>query len=106
MAFTKGSPKPQSSGRMMGTPNKATRELREMVRAALDEVGGVEYLAKQARENPTAFLTLVGKLLPHTLAGDRENPLQVEGRLSLAAIPDELLERYRVMIAEKMEARH
>jgi len=35
-----------------------------MVRAALDKAGGVDYLVEQSAANPTAFMTLVGKLLP------------------------------------------
>lgn len=35
-----------------------------MVRQALDKAGGVDYLVEQSAANPTAFLTLVGKLLP------------------------------------------
>ena len=35
-----------------------------MILAALDEVGGHWYLVEQARANPSAFLTLVGKVLP------------------------------------------
>jgi hypothetical protein len=54
-------------GRKKGVPNKFTGELKEMVRQALDEAGGVEYLKTQATKSPTAFLTLVGKLLPAEL---------------------------------------
>lgn len=35
-----------------------------MILAALDDAGGVEYLKKQAETNPSAFLALVGKILP------------------------------------------
>ena len=44
-----------------------------MILAALDQNGGTEYLSAQARENPTAFLTLIGKVLPLTIAGSGEN---------------------------------
>ena len=44
--------------------NKVTGEVKEMVLRALSNVGGEKYLEKQARENPTAFMTLVGKVLP------------------------------------------
>lgn len=36
--------------------------------------GGVAYLKQQAQENPAAFMTLLGKVLPKTLASDPENP--------------------------------
>lgn len=35
-----------------------------MVLGALDAAGGEEYLTRQAKENPPAFLSLVGKTLP------------------------------------------
>jgi hypothetical protein len=35
-----------------------------MVLTALSRAGGVEYLLKQSKDNPTAFLTLIGKLIP------------------------------------------
>ena len=54
-------------GRSKGVPNKVTRELKEMILAALDNAGGEKYLAQQAIENPTAFMTLVGKVLPLTV---------------------------------------
>lgn len=54
----------KTGGRQKGTPNKTTAAIKEMVLAALDRAGGVEYLLGQASSNPTAFLTLVGKVLP------------------------------------------
>jgi hypothetical protein len=44
-------------------------ELREMILTALEDSGGVSYLMRQAKENPTAFLALLGKVLPLQLAG-------------------------------------
>jgi hypothetical protein len=41
-----------------------------MVVAALSGVGGQAYLEAQAIENPTAFLTLVGKVLPLQVSGE------------------------------------
>lgn len=61
-----GTPGP---GRPKGVPNKNTTALKEMILQALDGKGGVDYLVRQADENPTAFLSLVGKVLPMTVAG-------------------------------------
>ena len=36
----------------------------------------MKYLARQALENPSAFMTLVGKVLPTQLIGDGEHPIQ------------------------------
>ncbi len=57
-------------GRKKGTPNKVTAELKDMILGALDDAGGQQYLQRQADENPTAFLGLVGKVLPTTIKGD------------------------------------
>ena len=62
MAKAKGAEK--TGGRKKGVPNKITADLKVMILSALDDVGGQKYLVEQAKENPTAFLTLVGKVLP------------------------------------------
>ena len=51
-----------------------------MILQALDEQkgGGVAYLKDQALSNPNAFLSLLGKVLPTTLAGDPNNPVRFE----------------------------
>ncbi len=54
-------------GNRKGVPNRVTKELKDMILQALDGAGGVQYLQAQAEENPTAFLTLVGKVLPLTV---------------------------------------
>lgn len=48
-----------------------------MIINALDEAGGVEYLKKQSEENPTAFLTLVGKVLPLQVTGEGGGPIAI-----------------------------
>ena len=74
--FKKG--QKSGSGRPKGTTNKVTKELKDMILGALDESGGVEYLVRRANDPRTAaaFLGLVGKVLPMTVAGDPANPLQ------------------------------
>lgn len=61
-------------GRKKGVPNKATKELKDMILGALDNAGGVRYLEKCANDPKTAsaFLTLVGKVLPMTVQGPGE----------------------------------
>ena len=62
---TKGKLPPRAGmGRPKGSANKVTKELKDMILAALEESGGVEYLKKRAQDNPAAFLTLIGKVLP------------------------------------------
>jgi len=68
--FKKGEKKPNQGKR---GPGKVTKELKEMILGALDKSGGEDYLVEQAKENPNAFLTLVGKVLPLTVRGDNED---------------------------------
>lgn len=75
--FKKG--KEKGPGRPKGTPNKATAQLKDMILTALSNAGGAEYLERRANDPRTAaaFLSLVGKVLPMTIAGDAENPLNL-----------------------------
>lgn len=59
-------PKPPNAGkgRRKGTPNKVTGALKDMILQALSNAGGVAYLERQAVKQPTAFLALVGRVLP------------------------------------------
>ena len=71
--MAKGIPPPAAGkGRPKGSKNKATAELKDMILTALSESGGVDYLKKQAASTPTAFLALVGKVLPMTVQGPGE----------------------------------
>lgn len=64
-------------GRPKGLQNKMTGELKDMIMTALGEAGGVTYLTEQSKENPKAFLTLVGKVLPLQVTGDNGGALTV-----------------------------
>jgi hypothetical protein len=44
-----------------------------MILGALHELGGTQYLVEQGRANPSAFLSLVGRVLP----------MQVDGRVEV-----------------------
>ena len=70
-----GRPKgqPKTGGRVKGTPNKLTASVKTMILGALNELGGTQYLVEQGRANPSAFLSLVGRVLP----------MQVDGRVEL-----------------------
>jgi hypothetical protein len=70
----------KTGGRRKGTPNKVTGELKGMILQALDNAGGVGYLERCAKDNPTAFLSLVGKVLPLQVGaeGDGLKKLTIE----------------------------
>ena len=66
---TKAKRKPPAAGkgRPKGAVNKTTKALKEMILGALEGAGGEEYLQRQAEANPSAFLGLIGKVLPTEL---------------------------------------
>ena len=70
--------KRQGAGRKQGVPNGNTHDLRSMILGALDKVGGLDYLAARAGDNPTAFMSLIGRVLPLAHAGaDGTGPLVI-----------------------------
>ncbi|HUO22324.1 MAG TPA: hypothetical protein VMU59_07395 [Caulobacteraceae bacterium] len=69
---------PRGRGRPKGSKNKTPQIIKEMVLTALDKEGGVKYFRKLAQENPTAFVTLVAKILPTQITGANDGPVQVE----------------------------
>lgn len=61
-----GRPKgqPKTGGRKKGSRNRVTKAVKDMVIGALADAGGQAYLLQQAQKNPSAFMTLIGKVLP------------------------------------------
>lgn len=68
----------KTGGRKKGTPNKETKLLRDMILEALDKQGGAAYLIKQSEDNPTAFMSLLGKVLPTQITGEDGGPIITE----------------------------
>ena len=66
-------------GSRKGKPNKHTGLIREMIAEALDGVGGVDYLMDCATDPKTksAFLGLIGKVMPVQVVGQDDGPIQV-----------------------------
>ena len=64
-------------GSRKGRPNKLTADVKAMILAALDKAGAEDYLLKQAHENPSAFMTLLGKVLPLQVAGAENRPIEI-----------------------------
>ena len=80
---------PKTGGRKTGTLNKNTTVLKDAILLAADEAGDdlaskggpggkVGYLKWLATNNSSAFSSLLGKVLPTTIAGDEENPLAIK----------------------------
>ena len=106
------------AGRKPGSLNKLSGDVKAMILAALDAAGGAEYLFRQAKQNPVAFMSLLGKLLPTQLTGkdggailnvfdpatlsDAELAAQID-RLRRSAIFTELQRRRRAIIGYIVE---
>lgn len=79
----KRAPPNAGRGRPKGARNKVTTALREAILAAADNVGNqmrpgagsVGYLEFLAQEQPAAFATLLGKVLPLQVSGDPAAPV-------------------------------
>ena len=65
--------------RPVGSKGSDAIKLRNTIIASFtdDRVGGIEYLVKQAHENPVAYMGLIGKVLPKevNLGGQEDNPV-------------------------------
>jgi hypothetical protein len=68
-------PGERRGGRKKGTPNKITRTLSEAIDKAFEMVGGADYLAKVAEDDPKAFCGLLGKRLPRDIKLDATTSL-------------------------------
>lgn len=83
----------RGAGRPKGSVNKTTAAVKDMIIQALSDAhkdGGAAYLRQQAKDNPTAFMTLVGKVLPLQLTGAEGGPIQTED-VSFRDAPDEVV---------------
>lgn len=68
--------KPQpKGGSRKGVPNKVNADVKAMILQALHNAGGIEYLTARAEDNPKAFMALLGRVLPMTVAVDPNAPL-------------------------------
>lgn len=73
MGFRGSKPGERRGGRQKGTQNKTTTMIKDAIIQAGTNAGNgdlVEYLTEQAKKNPTAFMTLLGKVLPLQVNAD------------------------------------
>jgi hypothetical protein len=93
----------KTGGRKMGTPNKTTGALKDAILTAAEEAlpgGKVGYLKWLAKNNSGAFASLLGKVLPTTLAGDPANPILPAGNVDLSGYSDADLETMRRIMSK------
>ena len=71
-----------------GVPNKANAAIKDMILTALSDAGGSEYLLQRALDPKTAsaFLGLVGKVLPLQLTGADGDAIQSVTRIEIVAL--------------------
>lgn len=68
-------------------PNKLTSSVRDMVRGALDELGGKRWLVREAKKDPRVFVTLVAKLIPQAIIGEDGPPIKHHTTVTFVAAP-------------------
>lgn len=58
---------PRKAGRPQGSSGVHATSVKEMIRRALNNLGGVDYLIKVGIEQPSAFLSLLAKTVPQEI---------------------------------------
>jgi len=69
--------KREGAGRPPGALNKMNSDIKGMILEALNMAGGADYLMQQSKANPSAFMVLVGKVLPLQLTGANGGPVEM-----------------------------
>lgn len=82
---------PSKGGSRKGVPNKNTKAIKDMILEALGEAGGVNYLVRRANDPRTAsaFLGLVGKVLPTQVTGADGGAIQTVTRVEIVALTND-----------------
>ncbi|MBO3274098.1 hypothetical protein [Pseudomonas schmalbachii] len=57
----------KTGGRLKGTPNKATKEVKDALAEAFEKLGGVSALVRWGKEEPGEFYKLWARMLPHEI---------------------------------------
>lgn len=70
----------KGAGRPKGSPNKLGKAAKEVLAAAAEQLGGERRIVEWVQEDPANERIFWGqmypKLLPHTISGDPDNPLE------------------------------
>lgn len=76
--------KREGAGRPKGSLNKTTALLKDAILMAAQKAGGdgedgiTNYLLGQAGDNPVAFMSLLGKVLPMQVTGEDGDAIKIE----------------------------
>lgn len=76
----------EGAGRPKGSLDKGNALIRELIVQALDQVGGVDYLADVARSHPAAFVSLIGKTMPLQVTGAGGGPVEVGVKFEVVGV--------------------
>lgn len=89
-ASTVRKPPNAGKGRPKGSKNKTTSLLKDALLMAATEAGGPEglvgYLRQQAFESPSAFLSLLGKVLPLQVTGEDGESVKVDATVLVTGV--------------------
>jgi hypothetical protein len=84
-------------GRPKGVRNKTTTVLKDAILLAAEKAGGkagvIGYLTEQAKENPPAFMALMGKVIPLQVTGKDDGPIQMNATISPASKVREMVKQ-------------
>lgn len=87
LGIGKGTPGP---GRPKGSANKTTRLAKDAIAEAAERLGGADRLVEWVQEDKLNERVFWGqiypRLLPLTLSGDEDNPLQTVARIELVPL--------------------
>ena len=72
-----------------GRPNKVTKGIKDAILASFEKVGGEEYLVEQALQNPTAYMALIGKIIPKDINAS------IDGELNITSITRKIVDAHR-----------
>src|SRR4051794_26034007 len=95
MAALKGTQPP--GGSRKGIPNKIGADVRAMILAALERAGGEDYLLEQAHDNPRAFLSLLGRIIPTQVTGPGDKDLIPESAADPERLTQALLAAFKTL---------
>lgn len=62
-------PEPEKKKRGRGKA-KLTKDMKEILHLAFERAGGVDYLVKQSKAEPKAFMALLGRMVPAQVSVD------------------------------------
>lgn len=67
----------EGAGRKPGVPNKISGTVKEAILRSFEEVGSYKYLVKMSAEQPQAYMTLLGKILPTQVDMKIDKPIEI-----------------------------